>query len=37
MPFNVLSIPTLIVSKNGQKKNEFVGVQSIGTLVEALS
>lgn len=37
MRFNVLSIPTLIVIKNGQKTNEFVGVQSIGTLVEALS
>ena len=36
MRFNVLSIPTLIVIKNGQKTNEFVGVQSIGTLVEAL-
>lgn len=37
MRFNVLSIPTLIVIKNGQKTNEFVGVHSIGTLVEALS
>lgn len=35
MRFKVLSIPTLLVIKNGQVDKQFVGVQQIGTLLEA--
>ena len=36
MSFNVLSIPTILIFKDGQKVQEFVGVQQISTLVNAL-
>ncbi|MCQ2396886.1 MAG: thioredoxin [Lentisphaeria bacterium] len=36
MRFNVLSIPTLIVFKNGEKVREFVGVQQLQTLLDAV-
>ena len=36
MRFNVLSIPTILIFKDGQKVQEFVGVQQISTLVNAL-
>lgn len=34
--FNVMSIPTLIVLKDGELVNQFVGVQQADTLVAAL-
>ena len=34
--FNVMSIPTLIVLKDGESVNQFVGVQQADTLVAAL-
>lgn len=34
--FNVSSIPTLLLFKNGQIVREFVGVQGEGTLVAAI-
>ncbi len=36
MRFNVLSIPTLLVFRDGQKVKEFVGVQQLSTLLDAL-
>ncbi len=36
MRYNVLSIPTLMIIKDGQKVQTFVGVQQLGTLLEAL-
>lgn len=36
MRFNVLSIPTLMIFKDGQKVQTFVGVQQLGTLLDAL-
>ncbi|MCQ2404131.1 MAG: thioredoxin domain-containing protein [Lentisphaeria bacterium] len=35
MRFKVLSIPTLLIIKNGQLVKQFVGVQQLGTLLEA--
>ena len=35
MRFKVLSIPTLLIIKNGQIVKQFVGVQQLGTLLEA--
>lgn len=35
--FNVLSIPTLMIFKNGQVVEQFVGVQSKEKLLEALN
>lgn len=34
--FNVMSIPTLVVLKDGKSVNQFVGVQQADTLVAAL-
>lgn len=34
--FNVMSIPTLVVLKDGESVNQFVGVQQADTLVAAL-
>lgn len=34
--FNVMSIPTLIVLKDGEAVNQFVGVQQADTLIAAL-
>ena len=34
--FNVMSIPTLLVFKGGEKVNSFIGVQTIDTLKDAL-
>ncbi len=36
MRFNVLSIPTLIVFKDGQKVKEMVGVHQLADLLDAL-
>jgi thioredoxin 1 len=36
MRFGILSIPTLLVYKDGQKINSFVGVQQLSTLAEAI-
>lgn len=35
--YNILSIPTVIIFKNGKKEKEFVGVQSEKVFDEALS
>jgi len=35
--FGVRSIPTLILFKNGQKVNDFIGVQQEAALVEILT
>ncbi len=35
--FGVRSIPTLIIFKNGQKVNDFIGVQQEAALVEVLT
>ena len=35
--FGVRSIPTLILFKNGQKVNDFIGVQQEAALVEVLT
>jgi len=34
--FNVMSIPTLLILKDGEAVNQFVGVQQADTLVAAL-
>ena len=34
--FNVMSIPTLVVLKDGESVNQFVGIQQADTLVAAL-
>ena len=35
--FNVMSIPTLLILKDGEAVNQFVGVQQADTLVAALT
>ena len=35
--FNVMSIPTLLILKDGEAVNQFVGVQQADTLVAALN
>lgn len=34
--FGIMSIPTLVVMKNGQEVKRMVGVQSKGTILEAI-
>ena len=36
MRFNVLSIPTLLIFKDGQKVREFIGVQQPATIIDAV-